>query len=160
MNKFHIARRSISDAVYQRNNPNGDPFVVSYPQTIEEGILYGMGIGLYWGEGTKASKNSIRLGNTDPVLIVRFIQFLEKFFGVNRNDMRFGLQIFTDLDTEQVLRFWIGALKIKRSQLMKPVITLSNRKGSYKKKSQNGVLTVYYHNKHLRDTIVDLVNAS
>lgn len=160
MDKFDIQRRSISDAVYQKNNPDGDPFTIVKPQNIQEAILFGIGIGLYWGEGTKANKSSVRLGNTDPALISRFIEFLEKFFGIRKLDMRFGLQIFTDLNVEEAVNFWIKSLKINRSQFMKPVITLSIRKGTYKKKSQNGVLTVYYHNKHLRDALVNMVNAS
>ena len=50
MNKYEIKRRSISEAIYLQNNPNGDPFRFRQPKNIEEAILYGMGLGLYWGE--------------------------------------------------------------------------------------------------------------
>src|SRR3989338_2509593 len=53
MEKFQIQKRSISEAIYVKNNPNGDPFKFRKPRTLREAILFGMGMGLYWGEGTK-----------------------------------------------------------------------------------------------------------
>ena len=76
LNKHHIKKRSISDAIYAKHNPNGDPFVPAKIDSYAKAQLYGMGIGLYWGEGTKANKHSIRLGNSDPALIKMFMCFL------------------------------------------------------------------------------------
>lgn len=53
--RHSIETRSISDAAYIKHNPKGDPFVIKTPQNRFELILYGLGLGLYWGEGTKAS---------------------------------------------------------------------------------------------------------
>ena len=69
MRKHHIKKRSVSEAVYIKWNPDGDPFKIKTPANVEEAILYGLGLGLYWGEGTKSNKFSIRLGNTDPFFI-------------------------------------------------------------------------------------------
>jgi len=153
MVKYGIKRRSISEAVYLKNNPDGDPFKFKKPSNLKEAELFGVGIGLYWGEGTKASKDSVRLGNTDPKLIKKFIEFLIKFFGIEKEDLRFGLQIFTDTNVESVLSFWIKELKVGRSQFYKPTVTISGSIGSYKKRSEFGVLQVLYHNKKLRDLL-------
>lgn len=157
MAKHGISRRSISDAVYQRHNPTGDPFQVKTPATLSDAELYGMGVGLYWGEGTKADKASVRLGNSDPKLIEVFIEFLDRFFAVRRADLRFGLQIFHDQDPKQSIRFWTERLAISPEQLYKPTITISVGKGIYRNKSKYGVLTVYFHNTKLRDIIVGLL---
>src|SRR3989344_800394 len=69
MGKHVLLTRSKSDAMYLKHNPDGDPFLLRLPKTIAEAKLFGLGIGLYWGEGTKASLSSVRLGNTDPALI-------------------------------------------------------------------------------------------
>ena len=95
--KYKIPKRSISDAIYIKHNPKGDPFRVNMPKNLEETKLFGLGLGLYWGEGNKANKNSIRLGNTDPKLIKNFIEFLIKFFSIKKSDLKFGLQIFSDM---------------------------------------------------------------
>lgn len=157
MLKYNINTRSISEAVYLKNNPNGDPFIFNKPKTINDSWLLGMGLGLYWGEGTKADKVSVRLGNTDPELVSTFIQFLVKIFGIHRKDLKFGLQLFNDVSVGEALDFWQKKLKIDKSQFYKTVATKSRAKGTYRKKSKYGVLTVYYHNRKLRDLLVNML---
>ena len=155
--KYKIPKRSISDAIYIKHNPKGDPFRVNMPKNLEETKLFGLGLGLYWGEGNKANKNSIRLGNTDPKLIKNFIEFLIKFFSIKKSDLKFGLQIFSDIDVEVALDFWVKMLKIKKDQIGKPIITKSGSIGTYRKKSEYGVMTVMYHNKKMRNLLIDML---
>lgn len=157
MDRHNIRTRSISDAVYLKHNPGGDPFNFVLPRNSEEAKLFGLGLGLYWGEGTKANMDSVRLGNTDPQLIKKFMDFLIKFFKIKKNDLRFGLQIFTDIDVGEAMDFWIKNLRINKSQFFKPTITKSGSIGTYRKKSQYGVLTVMYLNKKLRNLLIDLL---
>ena len=53
MDKYQIKRRSISDAIYQKNNPDGDPFSIQPIRSLKMAKLYGMGIGLYWEKAIK-----------------------------------------------------------------------------------------------------------
>lgn len=158
--KHSIQTRSISDAVYLKNNPNGDPFLFKKPDSIEKALLFGVGIGLYWGEGTKANKTSVRLGNTDPALLKVFIVFLEKIFGLKRRQLKFGLQIFSDMSEEEGLDFWSKTLRIKKSQFYKTTITPYRSIGTYRQKTRHGVLTVYFHNRKLRDVLVELLQVN
>ena len=157
MEKYEIKSRSRSDAVYLRHNPNGDPFKFRWPKNLAEAELFGLGLGLYWGEGTKADKVSVRLGNTDPALIKKFRDFLIKFFDIKNSDLHFGLQLFTDMKVDEALDFWKKKLKINHSQFYKPIITKSRSVGTYRKKSRYGVLTIYYHNKKMRDILVSML---
>jgi hypothetical protein len=157
MQKYKIPIRSRSEATYVRRNPGGDPFSFIKPETFEDIKLFGLGIGLYWGEGNKKNPNSVRLGNTDPRLLEEFISFLLRTFSLDKNDLKFGLQIFTDIDPEIALDFWVKKLNIDRSQINRPVVTKSGSVGTYREKSQYGVLTVMYHNKKLRDLLVSLL---
>jgi hypothetical protein len=54
-------KRSISEAIYHLKNPKGDPFVGRQPMDIKEGILFGLGLGLYWGEGSKRGTGGVRI---------------------------------------------------------------------------------------------------
>jgi hypothetical protein len=157
MNKHKIERRSISDAIYQQHNPNGDPFCLQVIDTAEKAELYGLGIGLYWGEGNKANKFAVRLGNTDAALLNSFMRFLIEIYNVKREDMRFQLQTFTDIDTETAFNYWTNALSVDRSQFYKVHVTISGSIGTYRNKSKYGVVTVYYHNKRLRDILVEML---
>lgn len=160
MSKHEIKRRSISDAIYLRSNPNGDPFKIKKIETIEDAELLGMGIGLYWGEGNKRSKHSVRLGNTDPGVIKTFIRFLIEICGIDITKLHYGLQIFSDIDPEHALAFWIEQLDTDRSKFGKVVVTPSRSVDSYRIKNQTGVLTVNFHNYKLRDIIVGMCRDS
>ncbi len=153
MEKHRVPSRSRSDAMYVKHNPDGDPFLFQPPKTLKEAELLGMGLGLYWGEGTRANLQAVRLGNTDPELIKTFIKFLVRFFDIREQDLKFGLQIFSDIDPEEALDFWVKCLRIGKAQVYKPMITRSGSIGTYKKKSQYGVLTVIYQNTRLRSLL-------
>ena len=154
LDHYGIPRRSISEAIYLKHNPDGDPFRFDPPRTSVDWKLFGVGIGLYWGEGTKANKSSVRLGNADPELLKTFLAFLIRFFRIKKADCRFGLQIFTDLDADEALDFWSKKLKIHKRQFYKILVTPSGSLGTYRTKSRYGVLTIYYNNCKLRDLLV------
>ncbi|MBI3589129.1 MAG: hypothetical protein HY093_01810 [Candidatus Liptonbacteria bacterium] len=157
LGKHNILKRTISEAVYLKYNPKGDPFKFNPPITAEDHELFGMGVGLYWGEGNKANKNIVKLGNSDSELLKVFIQFLIKFFNIKKQDLRFHLHIFTDINLRKAKGFWIYELGIKENQIYKPTITQTGKLGTYRHKSQYGVMTVYYANTKLRNLIVNLI---
>lgn len=151
--KYNIKKRSISDASYIKWNPNGHPFKIRENFKISEFFLYGIGVGLYWGEGNKRNQYSIRLGNSDPALIIKFIDFLKIIYNIDQDKLRFGLQIFNDLSEEEVFNYWLPKLKVDKNKFYKTIITPSKNPGTYKNKSKYGVVTVYYNNKKLRDIL-------
>ncbi len=157
MKKHGFAMRSISDAIYLKHNPDGDPFRFRRPRTQKDALLFGMGIGIYWGEGTKANRHAVRLGNTDPQLLCTFMDFIIKFFNVKKKDFRAGLQIFTDINPKEALAFWQKNLRIGPNQFYKVTITRSGSIGTYRKKSRYGVVTIYYNNKKMRDILMSLL---
>jgi len=94
------------------------------------------------------------LGNTDPKLIKNFMGFLMRICGVAKKDISFSLQIFDDIDPNSAKKFWISELDIDPAQIKgKVTITKSGSIGTYRQKSQNGVLILQYHNKKLRQII-------
>ncbi len=157
MQKYKIPRRSRSEATYVKRNPNGDPFKIKKKLTKTEAELRGMGLGLYWGEGTKSDKHSIRLGNTDPRLVNKFIEFLIKICGVQKKKLKFWLQIFSDINPKKALEFWCKALKVNSNQFGKVIVTPSRGKGTYGRKIQHGVVTLYFCNKKLRDILNNML---
>lgn len=158
LKKYKIRKRNISEAVYIRKNPNGDPFHIKKDKNIENALLHGIGLGLYWGEGTKSNKTSIRVGNTDPDLIIKFIEFLRKCYQIDKNKLKYSLQIFNDMPKKKTVEFWCNKLKIKPFQLGKPVITPARSIGTYRNKTKYGVLIVYFNNRKLRDIICNEID--
>lgn len=152
--KHKIPRRSRSEATYIKRNQNGNPFKIKKKLTKKENELKGMGAGLYWGEGCRRNFKGVRLGNTDPKLIKKFIEFLQKICGVKKEKLRFQLQVFSDINHKKALGFWTKELDISPKQFTKTiVISLSRKKGTYKKKSKYGVLIVGCYNIKLKKAI-------
>ncbi len=150
---YGIKKRTISEAIYAQRNPDGDPFLWHEPNTVKAAKLWGMGMGLYWGEGTKADTHAVRLGNTDPNLIRIFIKFLIECCEIDEKKLRFGLQVFSDTDPTGVLAFWVKTLKVSKDRFFKITITQSGKIGTYRHKNTTGVLTIYFGNKKLRDLL-------
>lgn len=153
--KYKIPKRSISEAVYRKLNPKGDPFQVKKLLDKKDFLLFGMGIGLYWGEGTKANKYSVRLGNSDPLLIKTFIIFLNHVYGVDKKDLKFGLQIFSSMNKNKSLAYWTKCLCVNKDQFYKVIVTPSKKRGTYRVRNIEGVVTVYFNNVKLRNEIND-----
>lgn len=154
LKKYSIPKRSISEAIYTKHNPAGDPFSPRATHVENDSFLLGLGLGLYWGEGTKKSLGQVRLGNTDPYLVRAFILFLRKTYAIDESRLRFALQIFSDMDQSKEERFWQRFLGVSANSFYKTINTRSGSIGTYREKSQHGVLTVYFNNKKLRNILV------
>lgn len=147
--KMGIEKRSISEAIYTLKNPKGNPFSWRMPLTTEDWQLFGMGLGLYWGEGNKTNKQAIRICNTDPRLLKAFMDFMNKFFGMGPEKVRAHVQMFNDMDIGETASFWRRQLGIGEEQFGKPVMTISDSMGTHNRKSKYGVCTLRYQNTKL-----------
>lgn len=153
MDQFSIKRRTRKEAMYVKYNRSGDPFRLKMNLDEYENFLFGLSLGLFWGEGMKRNKSSVRLGNTDPFLILYFREFLMKICGVKKEKIKYSLQLFGDSNEKRVARFWCDILQISRSQLGKIGIIKLRGKGTYRFKNQYGVLQISCHNSKLKGII-------
>lgn len=153
LTRYQIPKRSISEAVYRKHNPKGDPFIFNELNLRNKQFLFGLGLGLFWGEGSKRNVNSVRLSNSDPRLIKFFIKFLKDVYLIDPAKLKFQLQIHKDLKEKDVFRFWLKFLNVKQGQFFKTTILTGTGKGSYKQKSKYGVIIVYFNNTKLRNLI-------
>ena len=151
---FHkIQKRTISEAIYQKNNPKGDPFLFNPPKTLHQMFLFGLGLGLFWGEGTKRNIYAVRLSNSDPKLIKKFIDFLVSIYNVDKTKLRFQLQIYDDLNLNELITFWTKYLSVKNTQFYKTTILKRRGNGTYLKKMKFGVIIISFGNVKLRNLI-------
>ncbi len=150
MNKYHLSKRSRSNALYIKNNRDGDPFLFKSVERIDDAFSFGLGIGLFWGEGMKLNSNGVRLGNSDPDIILYFKGFLKDIFNVKEEKFKYSLQIFGDHNPEKVMGFWARKLEVKKERFGKITVTKSVGKGTYKKKSKYGVLQIAVFNTKLK----------
>lgn len=154
MTKYGIERRKRSEANYVFYNPNGDPFEIKTGLTIAESVLYGMGLGIYWGEGDKASRHQVRVTNTDPDMVKVFTKFLINICQVRKEKIGYYLISFNDSDLKSVANFWSEQLQLAEDKFGKITQISPQGKGTYRKKSQFGVCSVVVSNVKLKTWIM------
>jgi hypothetical protein len=152
MSKHGIKRRNRSEATYLKRNFT-DPFYLKTSLNEEERLLKALALGLYLGEGSRRQKNSVRLSNSDPVIIRIFIYFLQIICGVLKRKIKLSLIIHPDIEKDEAEHFWSNYLKIPLSQFTKTTILKPRGNGTYNHRSLHGVATVYVHNLHLRNIL-------
>ena len=156
MNEYKIPRRTRSEATYLIGNPNGDPFDLNDITNLSKKdiFLFGLNVGLYWGEGEKTTRHAIRVTNSDPYVIIRFRDFLLNICKLNPEKIRYYLICFNDIDQNIAKKFWAKLLKISPDKFGKIVVIPSRGKGTYNKKSKYGVCTIYAGNMKLKAWIL------
>ena len=159
LSKYGIPKRNLSQSQYLKQNPNGNPYKLKKINSKQDWFLYGLGLGLWWGEGNKVSKSAIRLGNTDADLINYFLLFLREIYQVDESRLRFGLQIFSDINPRKAKTFWCKELNVHENKFQKIVVSKPVNKGTYRRKCEYGVLTIYFSNTKIRDNIYDAIQA-
>jgi transcriptional regulator with XRE-family HTH domain len=84
-----------------------------------------LGLALYAGEGSK-TRNDISFANSDPRMILMFVTWLRRFFGVDESRLRVKLYLHDGLDLESAIRFWSDLTEIPPSQFTKPYRALAD----------------------------------
>lgn len=116
--------------------------------------IFLLGLFLYWGEGTKTANSSIQLTNTNPAMIKFFIRWLE-LLGVNKKDLKVKLHLYSDMDIDRSIAFWLKTLKISISQFKKPYIKKNKLKYiTYKNGFGKGTCCVIFEDRDLWEYII------
>ena len=153
MAKYGVKRRSRSEAIYCKHNPNGDPFKIKKQLSPEEERLKALALGLYLGEGSKYNPISIRLTDSDPSAVRIFIKFLKYICGVNPAKIRLWFTVHNDTPVKKAEEYWSYQLNIPFSQFSKTVIINHRGNGNHKNRARYGTVTVCVHNIKLRQII-------
>lgn len=113
------------------------------------------GLGLYWGEGSKTKEAEAAVTNTDPSVLLFFINWITSFYNVSRSALRVSLHLYSDMDKDSEAKFWIEILGLPADQFTSIYIKDSssiriNHKGSF----GHGTCRVAVYNVHLKEKIL------
>ena len=100
----------------------------------ERGQSYAAGCMLYWAEGDKC-RNSVRISNADPELLVLFVSFLREHFEVPNERMNIACNLFADHLEQQreIEHFWLTRLGLSPRSLRKSTVNVYSK---YSKKAR------------------------
>lgn len=116
--------------------------------------LFIAGLFLYWGEGSKSTKGSVSVSNTDPHVIHFFLNWLN-VLDVPREKLKVKLHLYSDMDIQSEMCHWSEELQIPLSQFRKPYVKTSLFSGlTYKKGYGHGTCNVYFENMALWEYIM------
>ncbi|MBI5358070.1 hypothetical protein HZB69_00355 [Candidatus Amesbacteria bacterium] len=160
MRKYNLPRRNRSDAAYIQQNPDGDPFKIKDISSNHDMFLYGLGIGIYWGEGNKANKCAIRVGNTDPELLKVYKRFLLEICQLREEKIGYSIICFNDTDPQSAKDYWASQLNINPNKFGKITQIPPQGKGTYKKKSLYGVCSIDFGNIKLKKWMLSKLSSN
>lgn len=76
-----------------------------------------LGSALYWAEGARQKETNVServaFSNSDPYMIMLFLQWLKKICQVNNTDIKLDLFIHESGDLAKAKKFWGNSLRIK-----------------------------------------------
>ena len=139
MEKYNLTRRTLSQAIYLKANPEGDPFKIKTDLDRKEMFLLGLGLGIYWGEGERISKDKVRVANSNPEVIKAFIRFLLDICQLKKHKLLYQIICFNDSNLVETKKYWSDQLGVSQEKFGKIVQIPTQGKGTYKKKSSKGV---------------------
>lgn len=87
--------------------------------------LLTLGLGLYWGEGSKTSRGSVELSNTDPRIIQVYVLFLIENFGFSIQMLHGHVGLHSHLSIRKAEKYWSEISGIPLSQFQKTSIQKS-----------------------------------
>lgn len=116
--------------------------------------LFIAGMFLYWGEGTKASRDMVAFTNTDPAMIKFFIKWMESL-NVPKEKMKVKLHLYTDMNINEKTKFWSKILNVSEKNFKKPYVKNSKFSSlTYKNSFGQGTCTIIYGSSHLYNKIM------
>lgn len=102
--------------------------------------LFHTGIALYWAEGGKRT-DQWQFMNSDFEMQNIMLLWLEKFIGINRDDVRFRLYIHKPYIQEQNDIWWSKMLQVNHAQFLKTIVKPTNL-GIKKRPNYKGCLRI------------------
>jgi hypothetical protein len=120
------------------------------------GMSYVAGCMLYWAEGDKC-RNAVRIANSDPEVLVVFVEFLREQFDVADERIAISCNLFADHAERQsdIENYWLDRLGLPRSSLRKSIVNSYSKHSQKKRKNKlpYGTCKLSVHSTRIVQTI-------
>ena len=105
-----------------------------------------LGIGLYWGEGSKTNRGSIELSNTDPRIVQIYVLFLTSVFKFPMSKIHAHVGLHSHLSIGKAERYWSKISGIPLRQFQKTSMQRSRSGRGERDQLPFGTFTVGVYN--------------
>lgn len=110
-----------------------EEYAQKYATKLSDNELFLLGIGIYIGEGSKTG-HITRVVNSDPRIVRFSIEWFKRCFKASESNFRVRIHIYPDNDPDELIRFWMKELSLRRSCFQEPYIDRRLNKKSKKRK--------------------------
>ena len=100
---------------------------------------------LYLAEGSKTARGSLMFGNSDPEIMLMFVNLMRECYKLDERKFRCTLQCRADQDVETLERFWSRITKIPLQQFYKARVDKRSVGQISKKHDYKGVCRIDYY---------------
>lgn len=115
LKKVNNKRSLYLDALYEKARSDA---VIEY-EIHSKTALFIAGLGLYYGEGNKASKYAVSISNSDYRVLAIFRNFLIRVCNISPGVIKSWLLLYPDLNEEICKEHWINKVHLGRDSFMK-----------------------------------------
>lgn len=117
--------------------------------------LYIAGLFLYLGEGTKTKPHEASLSNSNPDVILFFMNWLLHICNVQKKKLKIKLHLYSDMNIRRETTFWSNLLVIPENQFLHPYIKKSKKKDiTYKGGFNHGTCNIIVRDVVLFEKII------
>jgi Homeodomain-like domain len=93
-----------------------------------------LGLGIYWGEGSKYNASTTELSNCDYKLLICFINWIKKYFSEDYSFFRVCIHHYSLEKDDEIKKYWSEKLGLSIDSFRKSIIQVSksskNKKGN------------------------------
>ena len=165
VNLVKKARSSHIIRIQELNKTRGENLNKLYEEAKKEAVedfkllkyhpLFIAGLMVYWGEGNKSSKSNCYIANTEPLMIMLFLQFLRHICGFTEPRIKAWILLYPDLNEKVCKEFWIKNCSLKSTDFNKSIVI----KGKHKtKKVSYGVCSIGVSSAYLKCKILKWID--
>ncbi len=106
--------------------------------------IYCIGLGLYWGEGYKKGNQEFGFTNSDPQMVLFYLQWLQVVFGIEKCDLilRISINAQHALRVHEVERYWERLLGVSSESFTKVSLIKTMNKKVYNDQNHMGTLRI------------------
>ena len=159
--KKRLASRNLSLEVLERRRQTrlANGYKARYPflvqgiadiNALEKIDLFMLGLGLYWGEGSKTVRGTIELSNTDPRIIQIFVLFLTKICGFQKSRLHAHVSVHSHIAHRPAEEYWSRISGIPTSQFYRTSVQKSRAGNGERDPLPCGTFSVSVHDTMMR----------
>lgn len=101
-----------------------------------------LGLAIYWGEGSKASKGAVRISNSDPSIIMVGMRFFREICRVEESRFRAQIHIHSPRAVIASEKYWSEVTGVPYSQFYKTYTIKSKSSKNIRKTLEYGTLDI------------------